>query len=218
MSKLLLVEDDRKILDFNREVLEENGYTVYPAINLAEAQKRLEKLDADLIVLDVMLPDGSGIDWLAELRATSRVPVLLLTAKNGLPDKLKGFESGADDYLTKPYDYEELLARAGALLRRADYTPEQVTYGRLMLDINSGRAYYGGWDLALRQKEFALLLLFAQMRGKALSGEYIYQRIWKQPIGSDKNTLQTTISRLRAKLENTGLDIYYERGSGYTLE
>jgi DNA-binding response OmpR family regulator len=219
MSKLLLVEDDKKILDFNKEVLEESGYTVYLAMNLAEARKLLRNVEVDLIVLDVMLPDGSGIDWLAELRETSRVPVLLLTAKGNLPDKLKGFETGADDYLTKPYDYEELLARIESLLRRADYnTPEQVSYGSIILDIPSGRAFFGGRDLELRHKEFALLLLFIQLKGKAVSGEYIYEKIWKQPIGEDKNALQTAISRLRTKIEPTGLDVYYQRGTGYTLE
>jgi DNA-binding response OmpR family regulator len=218
MNKILLVEDDKKILEFNKELFEENGFAVLTATTVAEAREQLGGTDISLIVLDVMLPDGSGFDFLAGLRASSRIPVLLLTAKGGLPDKLEGFKSGADDYLSKPYDYEELLARANALIRRADYTQEQVAFGRLTLDINSGRAYFGGNDLMLRQKEFALLLLFAQTKGRALRGEYIYERIWKQPIGNDRNTLQTTISRLRAKLADTGLDVYYERGGGYSLE
>jgi DNA-binding response OmpR family regulator len=215
---ILLVEDDKRVQVFNKRLLEGEGFAIESAITLAEARASVKRQTPSAIVLDIGMPDGSGLDFLREFRQTSNVPVLLLTGYGKDQDVVKGFENGCDDYLPKPYTFEVLLARLKHLLRTAEQVPELISYGSLTLDINSGRAYHGGWDLSLRQKEFALLLLFVQMGGKAVRGEYIYEKIWGQSSEGDKNALQVAISRLRKKLEISGMDVYYERGSGYTLE
>ncbi|GHU11161.1 DNA-binding response regulator [Betaproteobacteria bacterium] len=215
---ILLVEDDKRVQIFNKRLLEGEGFTVEIALTLAEARALVVRQPPSAIILDIGMPDGSGLDFLRELRLKSGVPVLLLTGYDNDKDIVKGFELGCDDYLPKPYTFEVLLARLKRLLKSAEHVLSPISYGSLTLDINHRRAYHSGKDLSLRQKEFALLLLFVQMNGKAVSGEYLYEKIWGQPIGGDKNALQVAISRLRKKLEISGMNVHYERGSGYMLE
>jgi DNA-binding response OmpR family regulator len=217
MFNILLVEDNREIQEINKRLLIQcGGYHVRLAKNLAEARECLSEAEPDLIVLDIMLPDGNGLDFLEELRLTTDIPVLLLTALSEPGDTVKGLRAGGDDYLPKPYNNDELLARIESLLRRVSHPPKTLTKGRLMLNVNSGMAFIDGRDLLLSPKEFAVLLFLAQNEGKTVNAENLYQEVWGLPL-FNKQTLKNRISELRKKLENATSDCYIEsvRGEGY---
>lgn len=209
-KRVLLVEDNERILYGNKRMLEWEGYCVDTAATLCDARARMAEHRPDAIVLDIMLPDGSGLDFLRELRQSTDagVPVLLLTGLGTHDDILLGLKSGGDDYLTKPYDFEILLARV----------PERVAMDRFELDMAAGAAMLDGVDLLLTQKEFALLLLFLQNKERYISGEYLYEKVWKQPMTADTNALKSAVKRLRGKLEGSGWQITWSRGNGYCLE
>ncbi len=215
---ILLVEDNEKIMQGNERMLRRRGYGVVMALTLGEARKELEARVPDLIVLDIMLPDGSGLDFMAELRQHSKVPILLLTGLTTPEDVVRGLTSGGDDYLSKPYDFGVLLARVEALLRRAEQIPEKLTRDRLSLDVGAGAATLDGVDLLLTQKEFALLLLFAQNTGRFISAEYLYEKVWKQPMAGDSQAFRKTLHRLREKIKGSGWLIEVSRGEGYSFE
>ncbi|MDR1159001.1 MAG: response regulator transcription factor [Oscillospiraceae bacterium] len=215
---VLLVEDNRRVQMNNKEILERHGYNIILAMNLAEARAAVRTRMPDVIVLDIALPDGNGLDFLEELRKTSGVPVLVLTADQTPEKSSESLDMGSDDFLRKPYVLKELRARVDALMRRAARVPETVVKGLLKLDVVAGQAFCGGEDLLLTQKEFSLLLLLAQNEGKTVSAEYLYGKIWKTPMGGDKNTVQVTVSKLRKKLEPHGYDIAVIRGRGYVFE
>jgi DNA-binding response OmpR family regulator len=147
-----------------------------------------------------MLPDGSGLDYLKELRSYSQVPILLLTGLAAREDMIQGLASGGDDYLVKPYYFNVLVAKLEALLRRARNIPQTLTSGELKFDIFAGQACLRGEDLALTPKEFAILLLLAKNERQALAAQYIYETVWKQPFSAEGSALKTVISRLRRKL------------------
>jgi len=165
----------------------------------------------DAIVLDIMLPDGSGLDFLKELRMEkgelSSVPILLLTGLTTPEDVVRGLGEGGDDYLAKPYDFDILLARIEALLRRSRHIPKTLTKGALRLDIIANRAFLEGNDMMLAPKEFALLFLMAQNEGKLLTAASLYEAIWKLPLEDDTSVIRTAVSRLRQKL-----------GCGFSIE
>ena len=218
MSRLiLLIEDNVQILYGNERMLKWSGYDVLTALTLCEARERIAAAQPDAIVLDIMMPDGSGLDFMRELRPESNIPILLLTGLTTPEDIVRGLAEGGDDYLTKPYDFSVLLARIEALLRRAGRVPETMTMGALKLNVVASRAFCGDDDLMLTQKEFALLLLLAQNEGKTLSAEYLYETVWKQSLAGDKNAVQTTVSKLRKKIEPAAYDITAVRGQGYVL-
>jgi len=212
---ILLVEDNPHYNKINREVLSSNGYRVLEADTLAKGRKMFLKEVPALIILDVMLPDGDGIMLCEELREGSDVPILFLSAKKADSDVIAGFKAGGDDYLPKPYSLSILLTRIEALLRRTSRVPETLTKGELSLDPLAGQAFFNGVDLLLSQKEFSLLLLFFQSENKIVSAEYIYEKVWKAPLGEDKNTLQALISTLRKKIKQSGYGIITRRGRGY---
>ncbi|MCL2127262.1 MAG: response regulator transcription factor [Treponema sp.] len=201
---ILLVEDNEQILQGNERMLKRRGYTVATAKTLAEARARLEEQTPDAIVLDIMLPDGSGLAFMRELRRaahdTSHVPILLLTGLTTPEDVVRGLSQGGDDYLAKPYDFGVLLARIEALLRRAEQFPKILRKGVLQLDIIAGRAFLNGSDMLLSPKEFALLLLMVQNEGKLLTTASLYEAIWKLPLDTDTTVIRTAVSRLRQKL------------------
>lgn len=215
---ILLVEDNEKIMHGNERMLRRRGYGIVMALTLGEALKALEARMPDLIVLDIMLPDGSGLDFMAELRQHSRVPILLLTGLTTPEDVVRGLRLGGDDYLSKPYDFGVLLARVEALLRRAEQIPEKLTRDRLSLDVAAGLATLDGVDLLLTQKEFALLLLFTQNAGCFISAEYLYEKVWKQPMVGDSQAFKKTLYRLREKIRGSGWRIELSRGKGYSFE
>jgi len=215
---ILLVEDNEEIQAANKDMLELLGYEVTLAMNLAEARNKLKYKSPDVIVLDIMLPDGNGLDFLTELRAQSQIPVLMLTAMGTSEDTVAGFSTGADDYIAKPYDYKVLAARIEALLRRAGRMYETLQKGSLKLDVIASKAFLQDNDLLLTQKEFAMLLVFTQNEGKLISDEYLYEKIWSGTFNDDPVALRNTVSRLRKKLVNSEYTVSVTRGKGYLFE
>lgn len=219
-KRILLVEDNERIRNGNQQLLEWEGYSVAGAASIAEARNLLEQFPADAIILDIMLPDGSGLDYLKVLRSSteySSIPVLLLTGLSAQQDVLQGLQSGGDDYLVKPYDFPILLARLQALLRRASRVPDHISIGMLTLDLSASIAELNGRDLLLTQKEFALLLIFVQNPKRYIDGEYLYEKVWNQPLSKDGNALKSSIKRLRSKIQGSGWQIIWSRGEGYSL-
>ena len=214
---VLLVEDNERIMVGNKRFLERQGFDVAAAMTLAEARAHVEKCRPDVAVLDIMLPDGSGIDFMGELRESENpgIPVLLLTGLTTKQDIVNGLKAGGDDYLTKPYDFSELLARIEALLRRSARVPETISKGRLSLDITAGTAALDGVDLHLTKKDFALLLIFIQNEEHFINMESLYEKAWKAPLSNDKSALYSSIKRLRAKIKGSGWNIGQSREEGY---
>lgn len=215
---ILLVEDSKKVQNFNKRMLERAGFAVEPAMTLAAAKAVLTRLTPAAIILDIGMPDGSGLDFLRELRKTSQVPVLLLTGYGENQDVVSGFRSGCDDYLTKPYTFEVLHVRLLRLLQKAEQVPETIKKGPVTLHISSMTAYLKGEDMLLTQKEFSLLLLFAQNEGRTMSAEYIYEKVWGQNMMGDVRAVKFQVSNLRKKLEGSGYAIPAVRGGGYRFE
>ena len=207
MKRIVLVEDNEQIMQGNERMLKRRGYEVITALTLAEARSAIEAQIPDLFVLDIMLPDGSGLDFMAELRQHSQVPILLLTGLTTPEDIVRGITAGGDDYLAKPYDFGVLLARVEALLRRAQQVPECIHKGRLRLDVTADVATLDGADLLLSQKEFSLLLIFVQNEKRFISAEYLYEKVWKAPSSGDSQALKKTIHRLREKITGSGWHI-----------
>jgi len=216
---ILLIEDNENVLFANRLILEEPGHTVLCAQNLAEARKILEKEQPDLAVVDIMLPDGNGLEFLPELRASRNIPVIFLTGKTEGDDILAGLQAGGNDYITKPYKTDEFKARVESALRweqtKREERLENMEIGPIKMDLLSTRALLNGEDLELTGREFDLLLLLMQNEDTILRAEFIYERVWAQSMNDDKNTLQATISRLRKKIEPAGFVIASVRGTGY---
>ncbi len=212
---ILLIEDNEQISYGNKRMLERRGYDVMTALTLKDARQSLYEAEPSLIVLDIMLPDGNGLDFLRELRQTSQVPVMILTGLNKVGDIVNGLTEGGDDYLTKPYDFEVLLARIEALIRRAGQLPKTLQKGPLTLNVILGQALLDGKDLLLTKKDFALLMLFTQNEGEVFSTDYLYEKIWKAPISGDTQAVKSAMSRLRKKLAGSGYTILPIRGEGY---
>jgi DNA-binding response OmpR family regulator len=160
---ILLVEDNEQVMDGNKRMLERAGFEVVAALTLAAAGARINERKPDLIVLDIMLPDGSGFDFMTDLRKSENagIPILLLTGLSTKADMLRGLKEGGDDYMKKPYDFEELLVRIETLLRRAARVPENITLGSLRFDVTADVVTLDGVDLLFTQKEFSLLLFLA---------------------------------------------------------
>ena len=219
MNKLiLLIEDEKEVQNYNKHLLSKQGLIVESAMTLTEARAILAVKRPDAIILDIGMPDGNGLDFLRDIRQTSKIPVLILTGFGEANDVVKGFETGCDDYLPKPYTFEVLLARLSYMLQRAEQLPEIIEKGPLMLIITSMTALLGGKDLLLTQKEFFLLLLFAQNEDKVMSAEYIYEQVWGQGMNKEARALQQHISNLRGKIEESGYTIVPVRNAGYRFE
>ena len=217
---ILLIEDNKKIMQGNKQLFDWEGYDTACALTLEEARSSINERSPDAIVLDIMLPDGSGLKFIQELRESknSGIPILILTGLGEKEDVVRGLKSGGDDYLTKPYDFPVLLARVEALLRRAVRIPEVVSKDRFTLDVTADAAMLDGVDLQLAQKEFALLLIFIQNGEHYISGEYLYEKVWKTSMAGDSNALKNAISRLRTKITGSGWRIGWSRGEGYIFE
>ena len=220
MSTILLVEDNPHIMKINAEALTLYGYEVLQAATAKACRQAMEWHPVDLVVLDIMLPDGDGVQLCRELKENYRVPILFLSALGESRDVVEGLRAGGDDYLAKPYDLEELAARIEARLRQERARSRYVSYGPLRLDVFSGRACLGDADLQLTQKEFAVLLLLVQHAGETVSKEEVLREVWNVEAEDDSRALWTLISRLRRKLdsEHSRLEISSRRGDGYTLE
>ncbi len=221
--KLLVVEDETKTGEYLRQGLTEAGFVVDLAANGLDGQHLAMTEPYDLIVLDVMLPDVDGWRIVQTLRAAdNRVPVLFLTARDSVADRVKGLELGADDYLVKPFAFAELLARVRTLLRRGatQVALDRIQIADLVLDLARRRATRAGRRIVLTNKEFSLLELLARRRGEVLPRSLIASQVWDMNFDSDSNVIDVAIRRLRAKIDDD-FDIKLiqtVRGMGYVLE
>jgi two-component system copper resistance phosphate regulon response regulator CusR len=220
--KILVVEDEPRAAEYIRQGLAESGYTVEVQHCGTDGLHAAANGDHDLVILDVMLPGIDGFAVLSALRTSRQVPVLMLTARGATDDKVRGFELGADDYLVKPFQFPELLARVRALLKRGQQTPKDATLRVADLDIDPvrHRATRAGQRIDLSAKEFALLTLLAQRCGEVLSRTQIASLVWDIHFDSDTNVVEVAIRRLRAKIDDPFDDklIHTVRGVGYVLE
>ncbi len=215
---VLLVEDNPHIMEINREALLMEGYEVLEAEDGKGCIAVLEARDADLIVLDIMLPDSDGLTLCRQIKARWDIPILFLSALGENAQIIEGLRAGGDDYLPKPYDIGVLLARIEARLRTDRHRKRYVTRGSLRLDTLSLIAAFGEKDLLLTQKEFALLLSLTQNPGRLMKREELYSTVWGVDAAGDLSALHTTVSRLNRKLSPAGLRVSFQRGEGYTLE
>ena len=220
--RVLVIEDEVKTAAYLRQGLSENGFAVEICAQGDDGLHRALAVENDLIILDVMLPERDGWTILAAVRkAGKHTPVLFLTARDTVFDKVKGLELGADDYLVKPFDFAELLARVRTILRRGPARQEEILQlADLQLDLRRHKATRAGVRLDLTAKEFALLELFVRRQGEPLSRTLMAEQVWDIHFVSDSNALEVAIRRLRAKVDDpfpTKL-IHTVRGVGYVLE
>lgn len=222
-SRILIVDDDEKIISMLRRGLAFEGYDVMTASNGAEGLKVILSEDPDVVVLDVMMPQVDGFEALRRLReGGSTTPVLMLTAKDEVENRVKGLDTGADDYLVKPFALEELLARVRALLRRKtgdDISNHRLTFEDLVMDTDAREVIRSGQRLELTAKEFELLHLFMQNPKRVLSRDLIMDKIWGYDYSGESNVLEVYIAMLRQKTEEHGGKrlIQTIRGAGYIL-
>jgi two-component system copper resistance phosphate regulon response regulator CusR len=220
--RILVIEDEAKTAAYLRQGLAESGFTVEVCACGDDGLRQALDIENDLIILDVMLPKRDGWFILAALRqAGKQTPVLFLTARDTIPDKVKGLELGADDYLVKPFDFSELLARVRTILRRGPGRQEEILrVADLQLDLPRHKASRAGTQLDLTAKEFALLEFLARRRGEPLSKTLIAGQVWDIHFHSDPNVVEVAIRRLRSKVDDPFPKklIHTVRGVGYVLE
>ncbi|GIO86351.1 DNA-binding response regulator [Paenibacillus faecis] len=223
-SSILVIDDDEKITSMLRRGLAFEGYDVHTARNGAEGLSMVMSADPDLIILDVMMPQIDGFEVCRRLReGGSGVPVLMLTAKDEVENRVKGLDTGADDYLVKPFALEELLARVRALLRRrepaGDNPEHRLVFEDIVMDMDSREVLRSGQRLELTAKEFDLLHLFMQNPKRLLTRDLIMDKIWGYDYSGESNVLEVYIAMLRQKTEEHGGKriIQTIRGAGYIL-
>ena len=219
--KILIVEDELKTADYLRKGLGEQGCAVDVAHNGIDGQHLALEHDYDVIVLDAMLPGMDGFAVLRSLRTVRQTPVIMLTARDGVEDRIRGLHDGADDYLVKPFAFSELLARLQALTRRGRaQEPVQLRIGDLQIDLISRKAWRAGTRLDLTAKEFALLAVLARRQGEILSKTAIAELVWDMNFDSNVNVVEVAIKRLRGKVDAPfGHRLLHTiRGMGYVLE
>lgn len=222
MEKVLIVEDDNGIQDFvNAELLHE-GYTTCLASNGRQALEVFENEKPDLILLDVMLPELSGLEVLRRIRKTSNVPVIIVTARGETYDKVNGLNAGADDYIAKPFEIEELFARMGAVLRRttSQNTKSPVLKnGALELNADSMKVTLNSTELNLSKTEYLMLKLFLENQEKVMSRSQIIDAIWGEGHFIDENTVDVYVGYLRSKIDQAVNTEYIKtmRGAGYMM-
>ena len=219
---ILIVEDDKKTAAYLRKGLSENGFVVDVAYQGEDGLHLAQTGNHDLIILDVMLPEQDGWSVITEIRRSGKqTPVLFLTARDSVQDRVKGLELGADDYLVKPFAFSELLARVHSMLRRRPTLQSEVLrIANLEIDLIRHKAMRDGKRLDLTHKEFALLSLLARHKGEVLSRTLIAEQVWDMNFDSDTNVVDVAIRRLRRKVDdpfNQKL-IRTVRGVGYVLE
>jgi two-component system phosphate regulon response regulator OmpR len=226
MSRLLLIDDDARLTDMVGGYLRQNGYEVEAAGSLAAGRERLKHNVPDALLLDLMLPDGDGLDFTRELRSdarTRRLPLLMLTARGESMDRIVGLELGADDYLPKPFEPRELLARVKALLRRA--APEAgddevLRFGRLEVDLGARQARLAGQACDLTSHQFELLTVLARSPGRVLTRDQIMDTLKGHPLEAFDRSIDVHISRIRAVIEDDPKNpkrVLTVRGAGYVF-
>lgn len=223
MNKILIVEDDVNINNLLKEALSGNGYTCGQAFSGTEAALWLEKESWALVLLDLMLPGMTGEEVLGMIRRQGNVPVIVLTAKDALSEKLELLTNGADDYITKPFDIEEVVARVQIQLRHAgrEQAPDRISCGEISLDKGTHQIWIGGKELEhLTRQEFAILELLLEHPGQVFSKEAIFTYAWQEEYMGETKTLDVHISNIRKKLKNLTEKEYIQTvwGIGYRLQ
>ena len=220
--RLLLVEDDTRIARFVTRGLQEQAYAVDVVTNGSGALYQVEINDYDLVILDVMIPGKDGFAVCRDIRAQGkRMPILMLTARDAVDDRIAGLDSGADDYLTKPFEFGELLARLRALLRRPnELRSPQIVVGDLTLDTASQTAKRGPRTISLTAKEYALLEFLARNAGRVVGRSEIAEHVWDETFDPFSNLIEVYVNRLRRKLGDDDKKplLQTRRGSGYILD
>ncbi len=225
-SKLLLIDDDKRLTDMVSDYLRQHGFAVETAASLATGRAALRQGSFDALLLDLMLPDGDGLDFTRELRhepRTRRLPLLMLTARGEPMDRIVGLELGADDYLPKPFEPRELLARVKALLRRAAPGPgddEVLRFGRLEVDLGARQARLAGAVCDLTSHQFDLLTVLARSPGRVLSRDQIMDTLKGHPLEAFDRSIDVHISRIRAVIEDDPKmprRVLTVRGAGYVF-
>jgi two-component system KDP operon response regulator KdpE len=204
--RILVVEDDERILNFLRSKLKASGYEVSTANNGVQGLEQAQAQEPNLIVLDLLMPKMGGLDMLKELRSFSSVPVIILSAKGDDTDKIKGFQLGADDYLTKPFNPDELIARIEAVMRRVEQIkrlniPEKISLGQITIDFKRHDISVGDEERYLTRTEWFLLSQLVNNAGRLMLYENLLTQIWGPEYRDDVQLLRTCISRLRSKIE-----------------
>jgi DNA-binding response OmpR family regulator len=220
--RILIVEDEKSLADIIKKGLEEEDYAVDVAYNGEDGLFMAENEPSDLIILDIMLPIIDGMTILKKIRkAGVRTPVLMLTAKDTLTDKVSGLDSGADDYLTKPFEFEELLARMRALLRRnSEAKTSMIEIGDLVINMATHEVKRRGEDISLSAKEYVLLEFMAMNKNRVLSRTMLTEHLYDYDFDLDSNVIDVFIHRVRSKIDR-GFEkklIHTLRGSGYMLK
>jgi len=221
-ERVLLIEDEVKIANFIRRGLTYEGYEVSVAYDGQEGIFKARQESPDVIILDLMLPDIDGLDVCRRIRAESDVPILILTAKDAVSDRVAGLDSGADDYLVKPFAFDELLARIRALLRRRKRSQSEalLRFADLVMNTATREVWRGKRQVNLTAKEFDLLELFMRHPNQVLTRDIIYEDVWGYDFSGESNIIEVYIRYLRAKLEAAGEPrlIHTVRGVGYILK
>jgi DNA-binding response OmpR family regulator len=224
-AKVVIVDDDEHIRELASLYLQKEGFEVSCAVDGASAVKQIQRTSPNLVVLDLMLPGMSGYDVCKQVRLESNVPIIMLTARDEDVDKIVGLELGADDYLTKPFNPRELVARVKAILRRADGAGHAqapggaavISVGPLTIDKQRREAKAGERELTLRTKEFDLLAALAENAGIVLTREQLLDRVWGYNFYGETRTVDVHVQHVRARLADSGLSIVTVRGVGYKL-
>lgn len=220
--RVLLVEDDRRISNFVAKGLRENSYAVDMAADGEAALYQASVTDYDVIILDVMLPVKDGFAVCSEIRKSgSATPILMLTARDAVDDRISGLDLGADDYLVKPFDFNELLARLRALLRRnRAVLPPKMTVANLKVDTSTRRVWRGAREISLTTKEYSLLEYLVREHGRVVGRAEIAEHVWDENFDPFSNLIEVYIRRLRAKVDRDFAPplIHTRRGAGYVLE
>ncbi len=224
---IVVIDDEEHILELLKYNLEKEGYRVTVCETGEEGLKLIEKEKPDLLVLDLMLPGMDGLDICKKIRKmdlTANIPIIMLTAKGEEIDKVVGLETGADDYLTKPFGVRELIARVRALLRRTarePQPPEVINIGDLSIDLSAYKVYVKGEEIELTSKEYELLKVLACNQGKTLTRDYLLNKVWGYDYYGETRTVDVHIRHLRKKIEkNDSYPRYIKtmRGIGYSLD
>jgi two-component system response regulator TctD len=217
--RYLLVEDNAELSEAVMKRLALDGHAVDHAATLAEAEDCLAAASYDLILLDVMLPDGDGRDFLARSRAHLETPVIVLTARSQVSDRVGALDQGADDYITKPFDFSELEARCRAVLRRRGGSARnEITLGSAIFDPLAGILRNGAETVELRHREIRLMEVFARHPGQILSKSQLMDRLFSYDAAVTENAIEVYVGRLRRRIDGMGVRIETVRGLGYRIE